>query len=76
MACQLVLCYACGAVEDTWMDLEEVYDAAAAAGELPIRLGRWCVVSCHFVGCCACGAVEDTWQVYDAAAAAEKLPVR
>jgi predicted amidohydrolase YtcJ len=26
-----------GAVEDTWMDLEQVYDAAVAAGELPIR---------------------------------------
>lgn len=26
-----------GAAEETWTDLEEVYDAAAAAGELPIR---------------------------------------
>lgn len=26
-----------GAVEETWMDVERVYDAAAAAGEMPIR---------------------------------------
>jgi plasmid maintenance system antidote protein VapI len=26
-----------GSSEETWLDLEQVYDAAAAAGELPVR---------------------------------------
>ncbi|WIA42290.1 hypothetical protein OEZ86_008304 [Tetradesmus obliquus] len=30
-----------GAAEETWTDLEEVYDAAAAAGELPIRVSSY-----------------------------------
>jgi ribonuclease PH len=35
--CHFVLCCACGAVEDTLLDLEQVYDAAVAAEELPVR---------------------------------------